>query len=145
MNTTNLKIIFRNIRKQKTANLLSILVLTFGMASFMLIFYYIKYEQGFDSFWTDADQMYRITLNKTNPDGTVLKTAGNYPGLGWVMTDEIPEVESSTSLWEDKIMAFTTERNMTDIHFYWGDPSFFKVFDCKFLYGDAQNPFPTLR
>jgi len=145
MNTTNLKIIFRNIRKQKTANLLSILVLTFGMASFMLIFYYIKYEQGFDSSWTDADQMYRITLNKTNPDGTVLKTAGNYPGLGWVMTDEIPEVESSTSLWEDKIMAFTTERNMTDIHFFWGDPSFFKVFDCKFLYGDAQNPFPTLR
>ena len=145
MNTTNLKIIFRNIRKQKTANLLSILVLTFGMASFMLIFYYIKYEKGFDRFWPDANQMYRITLNKSNPDGTVLKTAGNYPGLGWVMADEIPEIESSTSLWEDKIMAYTPERNMTDVHFFWSDPSVFRVFDCKFSYGNAKEPFPTIR
>ena len=145
MNTTNLKIIFRSIRKQKLSNLLSILVLTAGMASFMVVFFYIRYENGFDRKWTNSDQIYRIALNKTLQDGTAMKVAGNYPALGWVLPDEIPAVESSTSMWEDKVMAYTTESFLTDVHFFWGDASFFKVFDCRFLAGDAQNPFPTIQ
>ena len=145
MNTTNLKIIIRSIRKQKLSNLLSIFVLTAGMASFMFIFFYIRYEKGFDHSWTDADRIYRIALNKTLPNGTVSKTATNYVALGWVMADESPGVEYSTSLWEDKIMAFTTENYMPDVHFFWGDASFFKIFDRPFLFGDAQNPFPTIQ
>jgi putative ABC transport system permease protein len=115
------------------------------MASFMLIFFYIRYEKGFDRSWNRSDQIYRIALNKTLQDGTALKTAGNYPALGWVMPDEIPAVEYSTTMWEDKVMAFTTENFLTDVHFFWGDASFFKVFDCKFLVGDANNPFPTIQ
>jgi putative ABC transport system permease protein len=145
MNTTNVKIIIRSIRKQKLSNLLSILVLTAGMASFMLIFFYIRYENGFDRKWTNSDHIYRIALNKTLQDGTAMKAAGNYQALGWVLPDEIPAVESSTSLWEDKVMAYTTENFLTDVHFFWGDASFFKVFNCRFLYGDAQNPFPTIQ
>jgi len=145
MNTTNVKIIIRNIRKQKLSNLLSILVLTAGMASFMLIFFYIRYEKGFDRSWSDSNQIYRIALNKTLPDGSALKTAGSYMALGWVLPDEIPAVEQSTSLWEDKVMAFTPENFLTDVHFFWGDASFFKVFDCRFLDGNAQNPFPTIQ
>jgi len=144
MSAINLKIIVRNIMKQKFSSLLSIFVLTAGMSSFMLIFFYINYEKSFDRSWKDADRIYRVTLNKTLPDGKVLKTAGNYSGLGWVMADEIPGVEYSTSLWEDKIMAFTPENYLTDTHFFWGDASFFKVFDCHFLSGDANNPFPTI-
>lgn len=145
MNTTNLKIIVRNIWKQKLSNMLSVLVLTAGMASFMLIFFYIRYEKGFDRSWSNADRIYRITLNKTLPDGSTMKTAGSYMALGWVLPDEIPAIEQSTSLWEDKVMAFTPENFLTDIHFFWGDASFFKVFDCRFLDGDAQNPFPTIQ
>jgi putative ABC transport system permease protein len=144
MSATNLKIIVRNIMKQKFSGLLSIFVLTAGMASFMLIFFYINYEKSFDRSWKDADRIYRVTLNKTLPDGKISKTAGNYSGLGWVMADEIPGVEYSTSLWEDKIMAYTPENILTDTHFFWGDASFFEVFDCHFLAGDAQNPFPTI-
>ena len=145
MNKTNLKIIIRNIRKQKFSNLLSILVLTAGMASFMLIFFYIRYEKGFDRSWTDSGQIYRIALNKTFPDGSAMKTAGSYQALGWVLPDEISAVDYSTSLWEDKVMAFTPENFLTDVHFFWGDASFFKVFDCRFLDGDEQNPFPTIQ
>ncbi len=145
MNTTNLKVIFRSINKQKLPNILSIIVLTAGLASFMLIFFYIRYEKGFDRSWSDADRIYRVTLNKTLPNGTVSKTASNYSALGWVLDDEIPGVEYSTSLWEDKIMAFTPENYMADPHFFWGDSSFFKVFDLRFVAGDAQNPFPTVQ
>ncbi len=143
MNIINLKIIFRNIVKQKLSNILSILVLTAGMASFMLIFFYIRYEKGFDQSWNDADQIYRVTLNKTLANGSISKTANNYSALGWVMADEIPGVKYSTCLWEDKVMAFTHENFIPDAHFFWGDKSFFKVFNRPFIVGDSQNPFPT--
>jgi len=145
MNTTNLKIIFRNIRKQKLTSMLSILVLTAGMASFMLIYFYLEYEKGFDRSWADADRIYRVTLNKKLPDGSVSKNAGNYQALGWVMNSEIPGVENSTSLWKDNIMAYTHENYMTDVKFFWGDASFFKVFNLHFLSGDERNPFPTVQ
>jgi putative ABC transport system permease protein len=145
MNITNLKIIFRGIGKQKLSNALSIFVLTAGMASFMLIFFYISYEKGFDRSWQDADRIYRVRLNKTLPDGTVSKSAGNYRALGWVMNSEIPGVEHSTSLWEDNVMAYTHENFMTDVKFFWGDASFFNVFRLRFLEGDGHNPFPTVQ
>ena len=145
MNTTNLTIIFRNIRKKKLSNLISIFVLTAGMASFMLIFFYIRYEQGFDCSWTDSDRIYRMALTRTLPNGTISKTANNFVALGWVVAGEIPAIEYSTNLWEDKITAYTTENYMTDVNFYYGDASFFKIFDLPFLAGDAQNPFPTIQ
>jgi putative ABC transport system permease protein len=123
---------------------MSVLVLTIGMASFLLIFFYIRYEKGFDQSWAGADRIYRITLNKTLPDGSVSKTATNYSALGWVLPGEIPGVESSTSLWEDKIMAYTTEHFMPDVRFFWGDTSVFTIFNQSFLSGDIQRPFPTI-
>lgn len=145
MNTTNIKIIIRSIRKQKLPSLMSVLVLAAGMVSFMLIYFYISYEKNFDRNWADADRIYRVTLNKTLPNGSVTKNAGNYQALGWVMSSEIPGVESSTSLWEDNVMAYTRENYMTDVKFFWGDASFFKVFNLRFLAGDRQNPFPTIQ
>lgn len=145
MNTTNLKIILRSIRKQKFSNLLSILVLTVGMASFMLIFFYIRYENSFDQSWNDSGQIYRVALYKTLSNGSQSKTATNYSGLGWVMADEIPGVEYSTSLWEDHVMAYTPENFIQDARLYWSDTSFFKVFDRPFLLGDLRNPFPTIQ
>ncbi len=133
------------MRKQKLPSLLSIAVLTAGMVSFMLIYFYISYEKNFDRSWADADRIYRVTLNKTLSDGTISKNAGNYQALGWVMSSEIPGVEYSTSLWEDNIMAYTHENFMTDVKFFWGDASFFKVFNLRFLSGDGQNPFPTIQ
>jgi putative ABC transport system permease protein len=145
MNLIDSKIILRNIRKHKLSNLSSVFVLTVGFASFMLIFFYIKYQKSFDQSWTGSDQIYRVNLYKTLPNGTISKTASNYSALGWVLDDEIPGIEYSTSLWEDKIMAFTPENYIDDPHFFWGDANFFKIFNLPFVEGDAKNPFPTVQ
>ena len=145
MNKINFKIIFRSIRKQKVSNAMSILALTVGLSSFMLIFFYIRYEKGFDRTWYDTDRIYRVNLNKTLSDGSVSKTANNYQGLGWVMADEIPGVEYSTNLLQDKVMAYTHENCIPEAHFYWSDKSFFNIFNQPFLAGDPQNPFPTVQ
>jgi putative ABC transport system permease protein len=115
------------------------------MASFMLIFFFIKYEKSYDESWTDADLIYRVALEKTLENGNITTTANNYAGLCSVMTGEIPGVESATGLWTDVVTAFNPDHFLTDAKFFWGDTSFFKVFDCRFIAGNIENPFPTIQ
>ena len=145
MNTTNLKIIIRSLKKQKLSSLLSILVLTLGMASFMLIFFFIRYEKSYDESWKESNLIYRVALEKTTANGNITKTATNYPGLCKVMPDEISGVEYATGLWEDVVNASTPENYMMDAKLYWSDTSFFKVFDRPFIAGNVADPFPTIQ
>ena len=145
MNSVNLKIIIRSLKKQKLSSLLSILVLTLGMTSFMLIFFFIRYERSYDKTWEGSDRLYRIALEKTLENGNIEKTATNYGGLCRVITDEIPEVECATGLWSDVVTAFTPDNFLRDAKFFWGDADFFNVFNCHFTSGNIDNPFPTIQ
>ena len=145
MKSANLRIILRSLQKQKLSSLLSILVLTLGMASFMLIFFFISYEKSYDKSWKESDLIYRVALEKTLQNGNITTTANNYAGLCSVMTGEIPGVESATGLWTDVVTAFTPDHFLTDAKFFWGDTAFFNVFDCRFIAGNVKNPFPTIQ
>ncbi|MCG6189808.1 ABC transporter permease [Maribellus maritimus] len=145
MNLTNFKIVLRLIKKQKLPSLLSIFVLTLGMTSFLLIFFYIQHEKNFDRLWKAPDQIFRLALKKTLPNGSKTTSATNYPGLCRVLADEIPEIECATGLWPDVVTAFTTEHFLKDARFYWSDANVFKVFNRPFIAGDATNPFPTIQ
>ncbi len=70
MNSKNLKIILRSVRKQKLSSLLSVLVLTIGMASFMLIFFFISYEKSYDESGTNPTGFTGLLLKKLLKTGT---------------------------------------------------------------------------
>ena len=141
----NLKIIFRGLIKNRLLSLLSILVLTFGMSSFMLILVFIQYELSYDGSWTESEQIYRIILEKSMPNGSITTTATNYGGLYRVIADEIPGIDYATGLQRDIVTAYTPDRFIKDANFFYCDTSFFKVFDRQFLAGDKENPFPTIQ
>jgi len=145
MKILSLKIILRLLLIKKLSTLLSILVLTIGMASFMLIFFFIHYEKSYDKSWTDAEKIYRIALEKTQANGNITTTATNYSGLCRVIADEVPAVEYATGFQRDIVTAYTTENFIKDANFFWCDTSFFNVFDRPFLCGNQGNPFPTIQ
>jgi putative ABC transport system permease protein len=145
MNIANFKIIFRAFNKQKLSTLLSILVLSVGIASFMVILIYIQYEKSFDKSWNESENIYRIALEKTLKNGNTTTSANNYAGLSRVITNEIPEVQTSTGLWADVVTAYTHDNYLKDVKLFWGDISFFSVFNCAFIAGSGTDPFPTLQ
>lgn len=145
MNNTILKISLRLLIIKKLSSLLSLIVLTFGMASFMLIFFFIHYEKSYDESWTDSQQIYRIALEKSQSNGNITTTATNYGGLCRVIADEIPGVDYTTGFQRDIVTAYTTEHFIKDADFFWCDTSFFKLFDRPFLSGNHENPFPGLQ
>jgi len=145
MYITDLKIVFRTLGRQKLSTFLSILVLSVGMASFMVILFYIQYEKSFDKSWNESENIYRIALEKTLKNGNTTSTASNYAGLSRVITNEIPEVQTATGLWADVVTAYTHENYLKDVKLFWGDTSFFSVFNRAFIAGSGKDPFPTLQ
>jgi putative ABC transport system permease protein len=141
----NLKISLRFLIKNRLLSLLSILVLTFGMSSFILIYFYIQYEKSYDGSWVDPDRIYRVILEKSMPNGNITTTATNYNGLCRVIAQEIPGVAYATGFQRDIVTAYTPENYLKDADFFWCDTLFFKVFDRPFLAGDVENPFPAIQ
>ncbi len=138
----NLKISLRFLIKNRLLSFLSILVLTFGMSSFILIFFYIQYERNYDGSWVEPERIYRVMLEKSMPNGTIATTATNYDGLCRVIKEEIPGVDQATGFQRDIVTAYTPENFLKDADFFWCDTLFFKVFDRPFVAGDMDKSIP---
>jgi putative ABC transport system permease protein len=54
------KIAFRNMWKYKTQSLSGIFGLAFGLACFVPAVYWMRYETSYDSFYPDAEHIYRV-------------------------------------------------------------------------------------
>jgi putative ABC transport system permease protein len=61
----NLKIAYRNLRKQKVFSFINLFGLTVGLSCFLLIALYIFDELTYDGFHKKADSIYRVV--ETNP------------------------------------------------------------------------------
>ncbi|MBB6238179.1 ABC-type antimicrobial peptide transport system permease subunit [Pedobacter sp. AK013] len=59
----NLKIAWRNLRKNKGYTMINILGLSIGMASCILIFIFIRFQLSFDEGYKNADRIYRVVTD----------------------------------------------------------------------------------
>jgi putative ABC transport system permease protein len=133
------KLAFRNIRKYKVNTLISLLGLTVGLASFILIASYIRYELSFNKDNENYERIYVAKINAFRPSGMVQGTNFPYPLVEKLIAD-FPEVECGVRL--DRIYS---QFSIGDNSFFentgsYADNSFFEIFTIKFLSGDRKNP-----
>src|SRR5690242_16057827 len=70
-----LKIAFRNLFKNKAYSFINLFGLTSGLACFLLVALYLFDELTYDSFYKDADRIYRVIEHKTSAAGKESKIA----------------------------------------------------------------------
>lgn len=63
------------------------------MTVFLLIAQYVKFEESYENFILESDNLYRVTLTSYINNELVMASAENYPGLGPALANELPEVE----------------------------------------------------
>src|SRR5436305_94642 len=61
------KIAVRNLFKNRTFSIINITGLSFSVVFCLLLFFYIKYEQSYDSFHTKKDHLFRLEMSKLFP------------------------------------------------------------------------------
>ncbi len=122
-----LKIAFRNLRKYKTQNAISILGLAVGFVCFSLSTIWIRYEMSYDSFHPKADRIYLVQLHHrkwdtVNADASEVNSSITYP-LGRYLKSSFPEIEDVCS-----ISPVEKENGVSIIY---TDTAFFNMFDLS--------------
>src|SRR5688572_13878396 len=121
----------RNLRKNKFFSLLNIFGLAIGMAVFLLIAQYVRFERSYEDFVPGSENIYRVKLETYSNNELVMASAENYPGVGPGLKEELPEVVSFARLYNQgyKNNVIITNKEATP------DPIAFK--QKKFLYADS--------
>ncbi|WP_370090453.1 ABC transporter permease [Ekhidna sp.] len=129
----------RHLKRQPGYALLNILGLTIGIASALLIVLYLNQETSFDKHQRNADNIYRISADITEPDNA-FKWAVSQPPLGKTVNEEFQEIEQFTRFAGGGNTRFRyDDRNYEAENWYLVDSTVFDVFTVKFLQGDPAT------
>ena len=135
----NLKIAFRNLKKQKFYAFVNIFGLTIGIAATLLIVLYIADELSFDRFHKKADDIYRVWVNAviSEQPTAIATTCGP---LATTAVAEFPEIDEAVrfSVKTNVVVAYE-DRSFTERNLLLADSNFFKVFSFELLQGDPET------
>src|SRR5258708_478174 len=138
-----LKTALRNFQKHKSFTFLNVLGLALGTAASLLILQYVKYERGFDTFHSKAQDIYRIQYNSYSNGKQNFECAAAVPAVGPALKNNFPEVKRFTRLYPVSgiisyesptgLVAFREEKMQI------ADTSLFEVFDFRLAKGDLKT------
>ncbi len=139
---------FRSLKKNKFFSFLNIVGLAIGMAVFLLIAQYVRFEKSYENFIPDADQIYRVTLTTYLNNELAFSSAENYPGVGPAFKNELPEVLASARLYNlgyKNNVIITYEDGKPDPvafkhrRFLYADSSFLPMMNYPMVHGDVKT------
>jgi putative ABC transport system permease protein len=137
-------VVFRTILRNKIYTGIVVIGLAFGMAAFLLISGYTRFEQSYDRIHPNGDRIYRVESlfykNGVETDHWATSTNGNVPA----MKQAFPEVEAYTRIaWRGSTRVVRYEQTkFREEHVCFADSNFFTFFNYAVLKGD-RNSFLT--
>lgn len=134
-----LKTAFRSLEKNRAFTIINILGLSLGLASCILIAFYVVDELSYDRYNVNADRIYRV-----NED---LKLGGNrkqyavcMPPLAKTLKTDYPAVENTVRIKSGGGMHVKKgNENILEYNMLFADPSLFDVFTLPILYGNKST------
>ena len=126
------KVTFRALVKNSVANSINILGLAIGIACFLLIYINVSNELSYDTFHTDADQIYRITTIDEALGVSSNNVAITSPVLAKTAEAVLPEVVESARIRHQGRMGLEiADKIVFSENAKYVEPSFLQLFDFK--------------
>ncbi|HTX98611.1 MAG TPA: ABC transporter permease, partial [Bacteroidota bacterium] len=91
MITHFLRIIVRNFVRAKIYTLINIGGLAVGMACFLLVLFYVRFEQSYDDFHRNGDRIYRV-LRESTTDTYTEKRSNTGPPVAPILLNNFPGI-----------------------------------------------------
>jgi putative ABC transport system permease protein len=134
----NLIISIRNLLKDKTLNGINILGLTIGIAAFLLIAQYIRFESSYDSFLNNSDRIHRLVFYRHYTTG-LDKSVGNNYMAGEIAYENIPEIENFLRCKKSTQFLQVEEEIFKEEKVFFADSSFFDMFSYPVVSGEKSE------
>ncbi len=133
---------FRNLWKNKGFSLITILGLAAGLACFILIAAYARFEMSFDRFHEKTGLIYRVLSAEAPSDGRPAEFEDSHPSLlAGVLKDEFPEVRRTARVFtrtDIEAVLLKDEKVHTEKGLI-ADRDFLEIFSFSLLQGDKST------
>ncbi|WP_336517784.1 ABC transporter permease [Pollutibacter soli] len=140
MNTNDIKIMFRNIWRNKVYSIINILGLSIGIAAIIWGIQNYRYAVSFDDFQSQKEVIYRILSKHETRENILGITPFPVAKQAAQEFSSIKEYNRLLSRWAD-LKTDQAEAFTARIHFT--DPSFFRMFDFPLLKGSNNIEQPA--
>lgn len=133
------KIAYRNLVKNRIYTVINIVGFAIGLASCIIILLFVNYEMSYDSFYANADDIYRVASHGS-VSGNEYHLATTAAPMAGALMEDYPEVVSATRIMADANMLIRNgDIIFIESNFFWADSLFFEVFQCKMILGDPTK------
>lgn len=129
----------RNLVRKPGFTIVNVLGLSIGLAVFILILLYVRFEYSFDKFHRDHHQIFRVEQDYGGK-GQLLALVHN--PLGPALASEFPEIMQSTRLMNAGNSLLTSEsddKRFSGFRAWYAEPSFNSLFSFKALKGNRET------
>lgn len=136
-----LKIAWRNLKKQSFFSFLNTFGLAVGMAGALLIGLYIYDELNYDNMFADANRIYRINAD-IKFGGEVTNTPEVAAPMAQALMQDLPQVELATrfrKMGSVLIRKSDDARNIKEAGSTYAETSMFNMLGLDLLYGDTNT------
>jgi len=133
------KLAFRNIRKHKVFSFINITGLAVGLAMFVLIALYIRFELSFDRFHENIDRIVRVE-QILDHNGPKEASAGCPAALSGPLAEDYPEFEAVSRIVSGgtAVIRLDGDQRLRERAMY-ADSAFFQIFSFSWMGGDAAH------
>ncbi len=134
------KISVRNLARHKMFTGINVIGLAIGLAGFLLINEYIRFERSYDSFHEDVDQIYRVSYVQVinGEDGD--KDAMSSYLVGSVLNEELPEIiQHTVSKKFDPMILKNGNVFFKESGIISADSNFLKLFNYQVIQGSKET------
>ena len=126
--------------REKLYTLINVSGLTAGISIALLIFTYVNFELGYESYNPNADRLARITIDYLDGETLIDQDCETYHPLGGMMKADFPEVEEFARAYRvGPSVVKVDEQQFRPNHIYAVDPSFNTLFHYPLIMGNAET------
>lgn len=136
-----ISVAYRSLFKNRVFSFLNIFGLAIGMAAFLFIIHYVRFERSYENFHENADNIYRVTLDLYNGSEYVVTDCETHAPLAPMLKAKQPEVVDYVRMFHnDGLQDIEVDnRRFLDEGIYFADASVFTVFTLHTLQGDPET------
>ena len=139
---TYLKTAFRSLLKHRLSAVINIVGLAVGMASCLLITFYVQEELSYDKFYQDSERVFRLNTYWKQEESDE-KFAATPPPLAPLLAELSPEVEAIARVYKRSDFTMRPDhdfdRPYRETNAWFAGPDFLKVLDHGVLAGDPES------
>ncbi len=132
------KVAYRNIVRHKFYSLLNIFGLAFGLATFLLIYFYIEDELIYDNYHEKKDRIYRIVSDLKTPDRD-FSFALTPPKLAERLKGDFAGIEHTSRFSRTGGLVSYQDKRFQENNVYYAESSAFATFSWEVIAGNSAE------